>query len=45
MNPSTMLYPELFKAFESVRWDLARDVPWDSFDGDNSPRNRRSPSR
>jgi len=34
MNPSTMLYPELFKAFESVRWDLARDVPWDSFDGD-----------
>ena len=34
MNPSTMLYPELFKAFESVRWDMARDVPWDSFDGD-----------
>ncbi len=34
MKPSTMLYPELFKAFESVRWDLARDVPWDSFDGD-----------
>ena len=34
MKPSTMLYPELFKAFESVRWDLARDVPWGSFDGD-----------
>ena len=34
MKPSTMLYPELFKAFESVRWELARDVPWDSFDGD-----------
>ncbi len=29
-----MLYPELFKAFESVRWDMASDVPWDSFDGD-----------
>jgi len=34
MKPSTMLYPELFKAFESVRWDMARDVPWDSFEGD-----------
>ncbi|HEY5632502.1 MAG TPA: ferritin-like domain-containing protein [Burkholderiaceae bacterium] len=27
-----MLYPELFKAFERVRWDLDRDIPWDSFD-------------
>jgi len=27
-----MLYPELFKSLERVRWDLQRDVPWDSFD-------------
>ena len=27
-----MLYPDLFKAFESVRWSLDRDVPWDAFD-------------
>ena len=27
-----MLYPDLFKAFEHVRWDLDRDIPWDSFD-------------
>jgi hypothetical protein len=28
----TMLYPELFKAFEQVRWDLDVDVPWQRFD-------------
>jgi hypothetical protein len=27
-----MLYPELFKQLESVRWDMARDIPWDDFD-------------
>ena len=27
-----MLYPELFKQLESVRWDMARDIPWDSFE-------------
>lgn len=27
-----MLYPELFRAFESVRWSLDDDVPWDAFD-------------
>ncbi|HKI65313.1 MAG TPA: ferritin-like domain-containing protein [Burkholderiales bacterium] len=27
-----MLYPELFKSLERVRWDLQRDVPWDRFD-------------
>ncbi|MEO7938825.1 MAG: ferritin-like domain-containing protein [Burkholderiaceae bacterium] len=27
-----MLYPELFKQLEAVRWDMARDIPWDSFD-------------
>jgi hypothetical protein len=28
-----MLYPELFRQFESVRWSLDADVPWDAFDG------------
>jgi hypothetical protein len=28
-----MLYPEIFKSLERVRWDLDRDVPWASFDG------------
>ncbi len=29
-----MLYPELFKQLEAVRWDMARDIPWDSFNAD-----------
>jgi len=28
-----MLYPDLFKQFEAVRWNLERDVPWHTFDG------------
>ncbi len=27
-----MLYPELFKQLEAVRWDMAKDIPWDAFD-------------
>ena len=27
-----MLYPEIFKSLERVRWNLANDVPWDAFD-------------
>jgi len=27
-----MLYPELFAALEKVRWDMARDIPWQDFD-------------
>ncbi|MFM2262509.1 MAG: hypothetical protein RI959_1185 [Pseudomonadota bacterium] len=27
-----MLYPELFKQLESVRWDMEKDIPWDTFD-------------
>jgi len=27
-----MLYPELFKSFEAVRWNMDRDVPWGEFD-------------
>jgi hypothetical protein len=29
-----MLYPDLFRAFERVRWDLEKDIPWDQFDAD-----------
>ncbi|HMA87262.1 MAG TPA: ferritin-like domain-containing protein [Burkholderiales bacterium] len=28
----TMLYPEIFKSLERVRWDMGKDVPWESFD-------------
>jgi hypothetical protein len=28
-----MLYPELFKQLESVRWNMDRDIAWDKFDG------------
>jgi hypothetical protein len=27
-----MLYPELFKQLEAVRWDMDRDIPWATFD-------------
>jgi len=27
-----MLYPELYKSLESVRWDMEKDIPWDAFD-------------
>jgi hypothetical protein len=27
-----MLYPELFKTLERVRWDMDKDIAWDSFD-------------
>ena len=26
-----MLYPELFRSLESVRWSMERDIPWDRF--------------
>ena len=29
-----MLYPELFKSLEAVRWNMERDVPWDDFEAD-----------
>jgi hypothetical protein len=29
----TMLYPQLFKNLEAVRWNMATDIPWDEFDG------------
>lgn len=27
-----MLYPELFKSLEALRWNMDRDIPWDAFD-------------
>jgi hypothetical protein len=27
-----MLYPELFKQLEAVRWDMEKDIPWHLFD-------------
>ncbi|NTZ88348.1 ferritin-like domain-containing protein, partial [Burkholderia metallica] len=29
---TTMLYPELFRSLEAVRWDMEKDIPWDKFD-------------
>jgi hypothetical protein len=29
-----MLYPELFKQFEGLRWSLETDIPWAKFDRD-----------
>ncbi len=29
-----MLYPELFKSLESVRWNMDRDIPWAEFESD-----------
>ncbi|HUU73901.1 MAG TPA: ferritin-like domain-containing protein [Burkholderiales bacterium] len=29
-----MLYPELFRQLEALRWDLDRDIPWSEFQSD-----------
>jgi hypothetical protein len=29
-----MLYAELFKSLEAVRWNMEQDVPWAAFEGD-----------
>ncbi|MCC7547221.1 MAG: diiron oxygenase [Burkholderiales bacterium] len=29
---SEMLYPDLFKSLEELRWNMERDIPWESFD-------------
>ena len=28
-----MLYPDIFKSLERVRWNMSTDVPWGDFDG------------
>ena len=30
---AALLYPDIFRSLESVRWNLETDVPWDEFDG------------
>jgi hypothetical protein len=32
ISADQMLYPELFRAFERVRWDLEEDIDWSAFD-------------
>ncbi len=32
MTQTAMLYPDLFRSLESVRWNMEKDVPWDEFD-------------
>jgi hypothetical protein len=32
LRQSIMLYTELFKSMESVRWNMATDIPWQDFD-------------
>ena len=32
MNSNNMLYPDLFRSFERVRWSLEKDIPWETFD-------------
>ncbi len=31
-STSPMLYPDLFRDLEKSRWNMASDIPWDSFD-------------
>ena len=31
-NTTPMLYPELFRDLEKSRWNMASDIPWQSFD-------------
>ena len=26
---NTMLYPELYRSLEAVRWDMEKDIPWE----------------
>ena len=30
--PGQMLYPDLFRSLEAVRWNMEKDVPWAEFD-------------
>src|SRR4249919_1332071 len=32
LQGTLMLYPELFKQLEAVRWNMDLDIPWDQFD-------------
>ncbi len=28
----TMLYPDLYQSLEAIRWNMEKDIPWDTFD-------------
>jgi hypothetical protein len=45
VKAATMLYPELFKQLEAVRWDMDKDIPWDRSTPSCSPTSRRRRSR
>jgi hypothetical protein len=32
VTASPMLYPEIFKSLERIRWNMADDIPWDTHD-------------
>jgi hypothetical protein len=34
MVMASLLYPDIFRSLESVRWNLETDVPWNKFDAD-----------
>ena len=40
MNTNNMLYPDLFRAFERVRWNLETDIPWDTFESEKLTRDQ-----
>ena len=40
-----MLYPELFKQLESVRWSMESDIPWASFDAGRLSEEHRNARR
>ena len=40
MNTNNMLYPDLFRAFERVRWNLETDIPWDTFEAEKLTRDQ-----
>src|SRR5690606_25991237 len=33
ITTSRILYPEIFKSLERIRWNMADDIPWHVFDG------------
>ena len=42
---AALLYPDLFRSLESVRWNMEKDVPWDKFDASLLATTRRGRSR
>ena len=40
-----MIYPELFKQLEAVRWNMDKDIPWDQFDASKLTEEQAQTSR